>query len=87
MIARGLDIDHGWMCCALDDMQNGQRFELCKIKATLVTDKHWGYHHMYQIITYYEGKEVFSGNLEECRKWIRDHYVDRRYLDYYGQRN
>ena len=87
MIARGLDIDHDWFTCALDDVEKIKYFELCRINSTHVWDSQKNYHHIYEIITYYDGKVVFTGSLKECRQWITTHYVDRRYLDCYGKRN
>ena len=64
-----------WFCCALD--HNGS-VELCKIKR----DKSTG---LYQVITYYDGKEQHSGTRSSCEKWINEHWIERRYLDQYGK--
>lgn len=39
----------------------------------------------YSIITYYEGKEVYSGTLNKCKKWIETHWIEKRYLEHYGK--
>ncbi len=64
-----------WFCCALD--HNGS-VELCKIKR----DKATG---LYQVITYYDGKEQHSGTRSSCEKWINEHWIEKRYLDHYGK--
>lgn len=64
-----------WFCCSLD--HNGS-VELCKIKR----DKGTG---MYQVITYYDGKEQHSGSRSSCEKWINEHWIEKRYLEHYGK--
>jgi len=64
-----------WFCCSLD--HNGS-VELCKIKR----DKGTG---LYQVITYYDGKEQHSGTLSSCKTWIDEHWIEKRYLDHYGK--
>lgn len=64
-----------WFCCSLD--HNGS-VELCKIKR----DKGNG---LYQVITYYDGKEQHSGTRSSCEKWINEHWIEKRYLEYYGK--
>ena len=64
-----------WFCCSLD--HNGS-VELCKIKR----DKETG---LYQVITYYDGKEQHSGTRASCEEWIKTHWIERRYLEHYGK--
>lgn len=67
-----------WFCCSVD---NTERFELCKIKRRKTYDSKSEYY----IVTYYEGKEVYSGSLSQCQEWIKTHWVEKRYLDQYGK--
>lgn len=71
-----------WFCCSIDSMD---AMELCKIKRRKVdqinkADRKFEYY----IITYYDGREVYSGSMTQCREWINKHWVERRYLDQYG---
>ena len=50
---------NSWFCCCLDQTNS---VELCKV----MRDKGTG---MHRIITYYDGKEVYSGSLYQCKKW------------------
>ena len=61
-----------WYNC---DIDNSGRFELCKICRS--SDPLAGWH----IVTYYDGREITSGDLRECFHWIERHYSGRRYLD------
>lgn len=65
-----------WFCCCVDDVN---RVELCKIK------RNKGGSAGYSIITYYEGKEVYSGTLNKCKEWIETHWIEKRYLEHYGK--
>ena len=67
-----------WFCCSIDFMNS---FELCKIKRRKGPDSKSEYY----IITYYEGKEVYSGSLAQCQSWINEHWVEKRYLEHYGK--
>lgn len=69
-----------WFCCSVDNMDS---FELCKIKRRKAYDSKSDYY----VCTYYEGKEVYSGSLAQCQKWIETHWVEKRYLDQYGKAN
>lgn len=62
-----------WYNCDIDD---SGRFELCKICRSY--DPLAGWH----IVTYYDGKEITTGDLRECFHWIERHYCGRRYLDH-----
>ena len=66
---------NSWFCCCLEQTNS---VELCKV----MRDKGTGTH---RIITYYDGKEVYSGSLEQCRKWIETHWIEKRYLEHYGK--
>ena len=63
-----------WTCCQLDFMGT---FELCKIKMRKLDNKHKDY----CVMTYYDCKEVFTGNLVQCKEWMQKHEVDRRYIN------
>lgn len=67
-----------WFCCSVDNMDC---FELCKIKRRKAYDSKSEYY----VVTYYEGKEVYSGSLAQCQKWIDTHWVEKRYLEHYGK--
>lgn len=67
-----------WFTCSIDFMSG---FELCKIKKRKGFDSKSEYY----IITYYDGKELYSGSLAQCQKWIETHWVEKRYLDQYGK--
>lgn len=64
-----------WFCCSLD---HNDSVELCKIRR----DKRTG---LYQVITYYDGKEQHSGTRSSCEKWINEHWIEKRYLEHYGK--
>ena len=70
-----LSYEENWFCCSLD--HNGS-VELCKIRR----DKETG---RYQVITYYDGKEQHSGTRSSCEQWIKDHWIEKRYLEHYGK--
>lgn len=63
-----------WFCCAVD---NDHQVELCKIKRNKAGN--------YSVMTYYDGREVYSGSMEQCRKWIDTHWIEKRYLEHYGR--
>lgn len=76
-------MNNSWVCCQLD---MPEQFELCRIqqeKITFPDSKRVDY--IYHVITYYDGKNLFTGSRKACQKWINDHYVSRRYLDCYGK--
>ena len=75
-------MNNSWYTCHLD---MPDQFELCRIQQRKETDPETGKcFYVYYVITYYDGKDLFSGTREACRKWINDHWVERRYLDYYA---
>ena len=70
----------GWYCCDTE-IPGRKDFELCRIQSR----KNRNTEDDYVIVTYYEGKELFSGTLKQCREWINNHWVERMYLDQYGK--
>ena len=70
-----LSFDNNWFCCSID---NSSQIELCKIKQNKGVGNH-------SIVTYYDGKEVYSGSLTQCQDWIKIHWIEKRYLDHYGR--
>lgn len=70
-----LSFDNNWFCCSID---NSSQIELCKIKQNKGVGNH-------SIVTYYVGKEVYSGSLTQCQDWIKTHWIEKRYLDHYGK--
>ena len=64
-----------WFCCSVD---NSSQIELCKIKQNKGVGNH-------SIVTYYDGKEVYSGSLSQCQEWIKTHWIEKRYLENYGK--
>ena len=70
-----LSYEENWFCCSLD--HNGS-VELCKIIRYKGTGR-------YQVITYYDGKEQHSGTRSSCEQWIKDHWIEKRYLEHYGK--
>ena len=72
-----------WYCCQPDDSRL-EYFDLCKIRRDKIRDEQ-GYRYDYLIITYYDGKELFRGSLKDCQRWIKDKWIERRYLDNYGK--
>ena len=75
-----------WVCVQPD---MSDQFELCRIQQRKIINAENPYQAVYEyfVITYYDGKELYSGSRKECQKWIDDHWVERRYLDQYGQRD
>lgn len=74
--------NNSWTCVHVDMPES---FELVRVqsrKNQLDTGK---VVYEYFVITYYDGKELFSGSRKACQKWINDHYVNRRYTEIYGQ--
>lgn len=62
-----------WYNC-IPDKSTG-KVELCKI-CRLVGTGCWS------IVTYYDGKNLFDGCLNDCLHWINSHYTkDRRYFN------
>ena len=70
-----LSFDNNWFCCSID---NSSQIELCKIKQNKGVGNH-------SIVTYYDGKEVYSGSLSQCQEWIKTHWIEKRYLENYGK--
>lgn len=74
-----------WYTCIPD---NSDKCELCRIQKVLPSPagRHGrqdsGSNQVYWcVITYYEGKELYSGTLAQCKKWIESHWIEKRYLD------
>lgn len=63
-----------WYTCVLESCIPAKKdvfpVELCEI---IHADGLW------HIITYYDGKDVYAGTLNDCFHWINSHYVNRRY--------
>lgn len=75
-------MNNSWYCCQLD---MPEQYELCRIQQRKNKDPQTGMVvYDYFVITYYEGKELFSGTRKECQDWINNHWIERRYLDCYG---
>ena len=74
-----------WYCCQPDLAV--QEYELCKIRREKIKDVYaeHGFRLEYCIITYYDGKELFRGSLNDCQHWINRHWTERRYLDQCGK--
>ena len=53
------------------------RVELAKI--CRMTDA--SYHYKWHIVTYYDGRDLFGGTLNDCLHWINNHSTDRRYFN------
>ena len=70
-----LSFNNNWFCCSID---NSSQIELCKIKQNKGVGNH-------SVITYYDGKEVYSGSLTQCQEWIKTHWIEKRYLEQYGK--
>ena len=70
MLLSALD---NWYTCQLDMPDT---CELCRIRREAPGQ--------YYIITYYDGKIVHRGSLDSCHEWIKTHWIERRYLDQYG---
>ena len=68
---------NNWFCCSVD---NGEQIELCKIKP-----KKRANNFNYSVVTYYDGREVYSGSYSQCQEWINTHWIEKRYLDHYGK--
>ena len=66
-----------WYNC-VPDRKKPDQLELCKI--CRMHDERYHYH--WHIVTYYNGTDVFGGELNDCLHWINSHYVNRRYLDH-----
>lgn len=51
----------------------GGNIELCKIKRAYNIGGYNGIAlHDWQVVAYYNAKEMFSGSWGECRKWLAD---------------
>lgn len=60
-----------WYCCEFNNT-----VELCKIcRCEQIEDYRW------QIITFYDRKNIFYGTIKDCLKWIEENKTDRRYID------
>ena len=66
-----------WYTCQPDPAVD--RFELCRIQKVKTSDPAMPV--SWVIITYYDGKEIYSGTLKQCSQWIENHWVEKRYLD------
>lgn len=65
-----------WYSCR-PDKKKPDNVELCKI--CLMTDSRYKYR--WHIVTYYDGRDLFGGYLNDCLHWISEHASDRRYLE------
>ena len=65
-----------WYSCQSDKKQP-DKIELCKI--CLMTNPRYKYR--WHIVTYYDGRDLFGGSLNDCLHWINNHASDRRYLE------
>ena len=65
-----------WYNCIPDQKQVG-RVELCKI--CRLHDPKFGYN--WHIVTYYDGRDLFGGTLNDCLHWINSHHTERRYFN------
>lgn len=63
-----------WYCCEPD--KKSRDTELCKI--CLMTGSPYKY--KWHIVTYYDGRDLFGGSLNDCLHWINNHVSNRRYL-------
>lgn len=63
-----------WYNCIPNKEQD--HVELCKI-----CRQYGQYPTAWHVVTYYDGKEVFSGTLNDCLHWINNHYTERRYYN------
>ena len=70
-----LSYNNNWFCCSID---GSDKVELCKIKLNRGIGTH-------SVITYYSGQEVYSGSIQQCKTWIENHWIEKRYLDHYGK--
>ena len=70
-----------WVCVQPDFMES---FELVRIQSRKIINKEYPYKAIYEyyVITYYDGKELYSGTRKQCQDWIDAHWVERRYLDH-----
>lgn len=62
-----------WYNCVPD--HEAGKVELCKICRLYAADFHW------QVVTYYDGRNVFAGTLNDCLHWINSHFTNRRYYN------
>ena len=70
MIIPGIrDIEVGrWYICII-----GNSEELCKVTRGVITDNKTGVKvFCYKVVCYYTGKDLYIGELDECRSWLRD---------------
>ncbi len=76
-----------WYCCQ-PDADKPDALELCKIKRDRIDapDTEYGYQIVYHVVCYYDGKIFLTGSLQACKKWIEEHWIERRYLDQYGKK-
>ena len=62
-----------WYNC-IPDKSTGN-VELCKIWKPAGSG-------LWQVCTYYDGRDLFTGTLNDCLHWINNHYTrDRRYFN------
>ena len=62
-----------WYVCLI-----GQVEELCKVTRCFVTDCNGVMLGQYKVVCYYTGKDLFVGELSECRKYLREKLLIRR---------
>lgn len=53
------------------------RVELAKICRMNDASFHYNWH----IVTYYDGRDIFGGTLNDCLHWINNHSTNRRYYN------
>lgn len=39
------------------------------------------FHYKWHIVTYYDGRDIFGGTLNDCLHWINSHATNRRYYN------
>lgn len=69
---------NSWYCCITDTGS----YELCKIIRRKIKERRNISYFEYAVITYYDGKELLTGDREKCQKWIDSHWIEGRYLDH-----
>ena len=62
-----------WYNCIPNDIKGN--VELCMIRRPAIPYPGW------IVVTYYDGREVYSGKLVDCIKWVQEHYTERRYYN------
>lgn len=65
-----------WYICLI-----GQSEELCKVTRHSYIDRYTGQcKFSWKVVCYYTGKDLFAGELGDCKRWLRD----RLYLIWRG---